>query len=143
MKSYYEKQFCWWVLIVIAFIVLVVLVPKDNTPYWVLNYFFPIFTVFFLFVFVNFFYLTIRIEDKFLDFGFGIFRQRIRILDVASCKPHKVRFGQYLGYGIRFGFDNSVAYTIRNGSSIRVELKNKKIFVINTKNPEQICAILK
>ena len=59
--------------------------------------------------------MTIKLDEEFLDFGFGLIRNRIMLKDIHSCKRARARFMDYFGFGIRFGVDGTVAYNAKKG----------------------------
>lgn len=93
----------------------------------------------------NFRKLNILITDEYLKFGFGIFSKRIPRKEIVSCKPFDIRFGQYFGIGIRFGWlNNTVLYNTRFGKAVRIRIKNhKRDYVITTDDPKKLCTALK
>jgi hypothetical protein len=66
---------------------------------------------FLLFIFWNFRGLRIQITDKRLYLDYGLFNKKSFLLkEIISCKKTKA-FGRYLGVGVRYGLDGSMAYT--------------------------------
>ena len=144
MVQYEEKQLCKWALLFPMIIVFIIYAHITfSSPYWVSHLFLPILEVFFTIIFVNFFYLRIKIDGKYLVFGFGVIRNKIPLDDIISCEETEIKFSNYLGYGIRVGRDGSIAYNIRSGKGIRLKIKGKKReYVVSTDNAGKICEIL-
>jgi len=40
-------------------------------------------------------------------------------MDIISCEPVELKFSNYLGIGIRFGLDGTIAYNTRFGKGIK------------------------
>lgn len=147
---YSEKQnLVWWVryliiLIFVGFILGLSLTFSDpQTPSWV-KPFITLFVLFFLFIFINFRQLQIKVEGRFLEFGFGIFRKKIPLSEIISCEESSITFKRYLGIGIRFGLDGTVCYNTRFGKGVRIKVSNKKRdYVLTSDNPQALCQALK
>ncbi len=144
MVRYKEKQLCKWAFLFQMIIVFIIYAHITfSSPYWVSRLFLPILEVFFTIFFVNFLYLRIKIDCKYLVFGFGVIRNKIFLDDIISCEETEIKFSNYLGYGIRLGRDGSIAYNIRSGKGIRLKIKGKKReYVVSTDNAGKICEIL-
>jgi len=100
--------------------------------------------IFLVFMLVNFRKLDIIITDRHLEFGFGIFKKRILINRIVSCKPFDVRFGQYFGIGIRYGLNNTILYNTRFGKAVRIKVKgSKRDYVVTSNNPKKLCNALR
>lgn len=98
----------------------------------------------FIFVFINFYKLRIKVENGFLEFSFGIIKKRFKVEDVISCEPYQLKFGNYLGMGIRFGRDGTIAYNTRFGRGVKIQVRNKKrAYVLTTNDPGALCEALR
>jgi hypothetical protein len=147
---YSEKQsMVWWVkfvfiLALIGIILGMVLSPQDpNTPFWVTPFLIIIGLVL-IFMFANFRRLEIRVQEQFLEFGFGIFKKKIPLSDIVSCEESQVSFGRYWGIGIRLGMDGTICYNTRFGKGVRIKIKDKrKDYVLTSDNPQALCQALK
>ena len=147
---YTEKQgMVWWVkfvfiLAMIGIILGLILSPKDpNTPFWVTPFLILIGLVL-LFMFANFRSLKIRVQGRFLEFGFGIFKKKISLSDIVSCEESQVSFVRYWGIGIRLGMDGTICYNTRFGKGVRIKIKDKrKDYVLTSDNPQALCKALK
>jgi len=87
-------------------------------------------------------HMFIITEDK-LAFGFGFIKKTFDLSDLVSCEPYTLTFGNYYGYGIRFGRDGTIAYNTRNGPGIKLVINGvTKPYVISVKNSGYICKLL-
>jgi hypothetical protein len=147
---YAEKQnMVWWVKFIFALaltgiILGLILSPRDpKTPFWVTPFLILI-GLFLVFMFVNFRNLKIRVQGRFLEFGFGIFRKKIPLSDIVSCEESQVSFGRYWGIGIRLGTDGTICYNTRFGKGVRIKTKEKrKDYVLTSNNPQGLCQAMK
>jgi hypothetical protein len=95
-----------------------------------------------LFVFWNFRGLRIEIRNGRLSIEYGLFNKKSFLLnEIVSCKKTRA-FGRYMGVGVRYGFDGSMAYTTSFGDAVEVVPKVGRSFVFSSKNPDQVCAII-
>jgi hypothetical protein len=95
-----------------------------------------------LFIFWNFRGLRIQITDERLFLDYGLFNKKSFLLkEIISCKKTKA-FGRYLGVGVRYGLDGSMAYTTSFANAVEVTPKAGRIFVFSSKNPDKICEII-
>ena len=62
--------------------------------------------------------------------------------EIISCQKTKA-FGRYLGVGVRYGFDGSMAYTTSFGEAVEVAPKAGRTFVFSSKKPDKVCEIIK
>ena len=98
---------------------------------------------FILFVFWNFRGLRIQIEGDTLSVVYGMFNKKSFLLkEIASCQKTKT-FGRYLGVGVRYGLDGSMAYTTSFGEAVEVTPKAGRTFVFSSKKPDLVCEIIK
>ena len=139
----------WWVkfVFVIAMIGIIlglVLSPQDpKTPFWVMP-FLVLVGFALIFMFANFWRLEIKVQGRFLEFGFGIFKKKIPLSDIVSCEESEVSFGRYWGIGIRLGMDGTICYNTRFGKGVRIKIKDKrKDYVLTSDNPQALCQALK
>lgn len=148
---YSEKQnLVWWVrylfvLILLGIILGLVLSPQDpETPFWVTPFLILV-GVSFIFIYINFRSLEIKVQGRTLEFGFGIFRKKILLTDVVSCEECSISLWKYGGIGIRVNLlDGSVCYNTRFGKGVRIKIKNKKRdYVLTSDNPQALCQALR
>jgi hypothetical protein len=149
MKTKYNEELTFNIRLNALFLLLIVIIGilifanfglslTDTTAFFVAV------ELFLLIIFWNFRKLKILITDDFLEFGFGIFKKRFPKKDITSCKPFEVRFGQYFGIGIRWGFNNTVLYNTRFGKAVRIKVRNhKRDFVVTTNYPKKFCNALR
>ena len=96
-----------------------------------------------LFIFWNFRGLRIQITDSRLILDYGLFNKKSFLLrEIVSCKKTKA-FGRYLGVGVRYGLDGSMAYTTSFANAVEVTPKVGRTFVFSSKNPDKVCEIIK
>lgn len=147
---YTERQnLVWWaksvfILAMAGIILGLVLSPRDpNTPFWVTP-FLALIGIILVFMFMNFRSLEIKIDGRFLEFGFGFFRKRIPLADIVSCEESPVSFTRYWGIGIRLGMDGTICYNSRFGKGVRIKVKDKrKDYVLTSNDPQALCQALK
>ena len=87
--------------------------------------------------------LRIQISADSLIVVYGIFNKKsYRLKELTYCKKTKANLGRYLGIGIRYGTDGSVAYTTSFGDAVEVAPKTGKVFVFSSHNPDRICEVI-
>ena len=97
---------------------------------------------FLLFVFWNFRGLRIQIKNDRLYLNYGLFNKKSFLLrEIASCKKTNA-FGRYLGVGVRYGLDGSMAYTTSFANAVEVTPKQGRMFVFSSRNPDKVCEII-
>jgi hypothetical protein len=95
-----------------------------------------------LFIFWNFRGLRIRITNSRLYLDYGLFNKKSFLLkEIISCKKTQA-FGRYLGVGVRYGLDGSMAYTTSFNNAVEVTPKVERTFVFSSKNPDKVCEII-
>jgi hypothetical protein len=91
----------------------------------------------------NFWRLDFLITESGVTFGFGLIRKTFPRSDIVSCEPYDLRFSNYLGYGIRFGRDGTVAYNTRNGRGVKMTFRSaKRPYVVSVDYPGRVCELL-
>ena len=86
--------------------------------------------------------LHIQINDDKLFVEYGRFdKKSFALKDIVSCKKTKA-FGRYLGIGVRYGLDGSIAYTTSYSSAVEIKPKVGRVFVFSSSNPDKICEII-
>ena len=96
-----------------------------------------------LFLFWNYRGLKIQITGSRLFVKYGLFNKKSFLLkDIASCKITTAHFGKYLGIGVRYGSDGSIAYTTSFGNAVEVTPKRGRKFVFSSERPGQVCGII-
>jgi hypothetical protein len=105
--------------------------------------FFGVVAVLLLVLFINFWRLEFVITETHVTFGFGLVKKSFKRSDIISCEPFELKFSNYLGYGIRYGLDRTVAYNTRNGDGIKLVIRGvKRPYVVSVKNSGYISKIL-
>lgn len=95
-----------------------------------------------LFIFWNFRGLRIQITNSRLFLDYGLFNKKSFLLkEIISCKKTKA-FGRYLGVGVRYGLDGSIAYTTSFANAVEITPKIGRTFVFSSKNPDKVCEII-
>ena len=147
---YKETQdLVWWVkhlfLIGIGGILLgLIFSPRDpETTFWITPLLIFI-GLLIIFMYVNFHSLEIKVQGRFLEFGFGIFKKGFLLSEIASCEETRITFSRYGGIGIRWGSDGTVCYNTRFGKGVRIKIiGKKKEYVLTSNNPQALCKALK
>lgn len=92
---------------------------------------------------VNFWRLEFAITDSQVVFGFGLLKKRFPRELVTSCERYELKFSNYLGYGIRWGLDRTIAYNTRNGPGVKLVVEGcRKPYVISVRDPDRVCSLL-
>ncbi len=101
-------------------------------------------SVFILLLFWNYRGLHISITANHLEVGYGVLNhKRIPLNNIATCDVSKAHFRNYGGVGIRYGLDGSWAYNTDFGKAVKLTLQHGRPFLFSTRNPEQICRLIK
>ena len=97
-----------------------------------------------LFLYWNYRGLKIQISNSMLLVNYGLFNQKSLLLnDITSCERIKASFDRYLGVGVRYGFDGSLAYTTSFGDAVLVVFKKRRSFVFSSNKPDEVCESLR
>ncbi len=97
-----------------------------------------------LFSLASFSTLTVVIDEQFLKirFGWGIFRKKFRLTDIATVG--KVKNHWYYGWGIRLWFWPKMwIYNVSGFDAVEIIMKNGKVYRIGTDEPEKIEAAIR
>jgi hypothetical protein len=97
-----------------------------------------------LFVLVSFTTLTTVIDEKYLQikFGYGIFRKKFLLGEIASVKQVKNHW--YYGWGIRFRLRPKMwIYNISGFDAVEIVMKNGKVYRIGTDTPGELETAIK
>jgi hypothetical protein len=99
--------------------------------------------IFLLILYGNYRGVRIRITSRELVVSYGVLnRKRIPISNIVSCELSKASFGKYLGVGIRYGTDGSLAYSTSFSNAVKINQLKAKPFVFSSNNPDEICSII-
>ncbi|MDD4476933.1 MAG: hypothetical protein PHY40_02125 [Patescibacteria group bacterium] len=97
-----------------------------------------------LFILASFVTLTVSIDEKYLKikFGYGIFRKKFLLSDIASVKQVKNHW--YYGWGIRFCLCPKIwIYNVSGFDAVEIIMKNGKIYRIGTDDPSGLETAIK
>ncbi|MBI2618152.1 hypothetical protein HYW58_01745 [Candidatus Kaiserbacteria bacterium] len=97
-----------------------------------------------LFILASFSTLTVFIDEQFLKirFGWGIFRKKFPLSDIATVK--KVKNHWYYGWGIRLWFWPKMwIFNVSGFDAIELTMKNGKIYRIGTDESEKLETAIK
>ena len=92
-----------------------------------------------LFILASFVSLQIIIDVKYLriKFGYGIYRKKFLLDDVASAKTVKNHW--YYGWGIRgWLWPKMLIYNVSGFDAVEIKLKNGKTYRIGTDEPKKL-----
>ena len=98
--------------------------------------------LFFIAIYLNFRALTVSITESDVRVAFGLIRKTVHMENIASVEPVTTSFGMYGGYGIRFGGDGALAFTISYGDGVRIRMKRGRPFVFTTENQGRVLELL-
>ena len=105
--------------------------------------FFGFFGVFWALMWFNSRHLDFLITTDYVEFGFGVVKKRIKRSELIACEPYEIHFYTYLGYGIRIGWDKTIAFISRNGPAVKLVLEDDRWpYVVNVNDPSRICELL-
>jgi uncharacterized membrane protein len=134
----------------VTFVIIVVLCVLSITvitgvafqnPFWIIIS--ASVTLFLLLLFWNYRGIKIQLNNKDLLVSYGVFNQKsIRLEDIVSCETIKASFGRYGGVGVRYGIDESWAYTTSFGNAVKMIPRKGRPFAFSSNNPQKICNIL-
>ncbi|MDP2709384.1 MAG: hypothetical protein Q8O93_05095 [bacterium] len=97
-----------------------------------------------LFILASFTALTTSIDEKYLQikFGYGIFRKKFLLSEIASAKQVKNHW--YFGWGIRFWFwPRMWIYNVSGFEAVEIVMRNGKIYRIGTDVPSELETVIK
>lgn len=92
-----------------------------------------------LIVLSSFCTLQTIIDDQFLKikFGYGIYKKKFLLSDIASAKTVKNKW--YYGWGIRgLLWSKMIIYNVSGFDAVEIKLKNGKIYRIGTDEPSEL-----
>jgi len=96
----------------------------------------------FVAVYLNFRALTVSITESDVRVAFGLIRKTIHVRDIVSVEPVTTSFGMYGGYGVRFGGDGALAFTMSYGDGVMIRMKRGRPFVFTTENQGRVLELL-
>lgn len=137
-----------WILIIIGLLITALTasvfheaVSSREDP-WVLP-FLVILDLFFIGILLNFRKLVIEINSTCLVAAFGLIKKRIRLDEVKTCEVVDASFSLYLGMGIRYGRDGSLAFIPFLGDAVKLGLRSGVVFVFSTRNWDHVLEVLR
>jgi hypothetical protein len=92
-----------------------------------------------VFILASFGTLTVSVDEQFvaIKFGYGIFRKRFQLNEIASAT--KVKNHWYYGWGIKLWFwPYMQIYNVSGFDAVELVMKNGKIYRIGTDAPEEL-----
>ena len=97
-----------------------------------------------LLILASFATLSVSIDEKFLrvKFGYGIFRKKFLLSEIASAKQAKNHW--YYGWGIRLRlWPKMWIYNVSGFDAVEIIMRNGKIYRIGTDTPDELEAAIK
>ena len=97
-----------------------------------------------LFILASFTTLSMSIDEDYLriKFGYGIFRKKFALSEIASVT--RVKNHWYYGWGIRLWFWPSMwIFNVSGFDAVEIRMKNGKIYRIGTDEPEKLETAIK
>ncbi len=110
--------------------------------------FVPLLTsAFILSIWALFSVLRISVSHDEVYVQYGLFGPRIPVRDIEHCEAVDYSFQQYGGWGIRYGFDGSVAYNMMgdHGRAVKIVYKKGKksqTVLVASPDPERLAAAI-
>ena len=112
-----------------------------QNPFFTVIMVFPL--TFLLIFYGNYRGIQIRITSNELIIRYGLLnRKHIHMANIVSCEPTKANLRKYLGVGIRYGTDDSWAYSTSFGNAVKIIQLKGIPFVFSSNNPDKICSII-
>jgi hypothetical protein len=97
-----------------------------------------------LFILASFTTLSVSIDENYLriKFGYGIFRKRFALGEIASVKQVKNHW--YYGWGIRLWLWPKIwVYNVSGFDAVELVMKNGNVYRIGTDVPEELTVAIK
>jgi len=92
--------------------------------------------------------LRIRVDEERLRVGFGPFGTTVAASSIERAEPCSYSKAAYGGWGVRGGFDGTLAYTVLGdgGRGVRVQYRNKKgrrrMLLMSSAHPDELSGAL-
>jgi hypothetical protein len=94
-----------------------------------------------LLILLQFYKMTISVDDEYVRFsmGIGLIRKKYKLSDISSCKPISY---MALGWGIRYR-PGAILFNVSGNKAIELELKTKfrKVW-LGTNAPEELSSFI-
>lgn len=97
-----------------------------------------------LFILASFSTLTVSIDEKYLriKFGYGIFKKKFLLEDIASARSVKNHW--YYGWGIRLWlWPKMWIYNVSGFDAVEIKMKNGRTYRIGTDAPSELEDVIK
>ena len=96
-------------------------------------------SLFFILVIVVFDPMVVAADSEKIILKLGPIKNTILIKDIATIRSVEVRpLRDYMGVGKRLGSDGSIGYIAYLKTGVKMELKDKKVYVATLKNPQDL-----
>jgi len=95
--------------------------------------------IFIIFITASFSTLTVSINEEYLKikFGYGIFRKRYLLKEIASVKIVKNHW--YYGWGIKYWAPRRMwVYNVSGFDAVEIEMRNGRVKRIGTDEPRKL-----
>jgi hypothetical protein len=126
---------------VIVFLILLFRIIKNN-----LSGTWEIYLIIILLVdvvlFINFYQVKFRVTNEGLEFGYGIFKNKVTKNNIESISIDNSK-SNFFGYGIRFSRDKTIGFIAKHGDGLKIVFKDQRSFFITMNNPREALDIIK
>jgi hypothetical protein len=93
-------------------------------------------------VFINFYQVRFRVTNEGLEFGYGIFKNKVAKNNIGSVLIDNSK-NNFFGYGIRFGKDKTIGFISKAGDGLKIVYKDQRKFFITINSPREALDIIK
>ena len=89
--------------------------------------------------------MKISLTNKGIKFGFYLFSKKLDYRDILDCMVIRYKLTDFLGWGVRKGYDGCTMYNVPGDQQIAVKIvvvdgeQNRKEFAFSAKRPQVIC----
>ncbi|MHA2090248.1 MAG: hypothetical protein ACW98K_05265 [Candidatus Kariarchaeaceae archaeon] len=99
--------------------------------------------LFFMSILLLFDRVTILLEGNMITLKLGSLKDSFQVEDIERIEIIKVRpLRDFLGFGKRLGPDGSIGYIAGGSKGVKFLLKQSKIFVVSTPNPQELADLI-
>ncbi|MBI4287070.1 MAG: hypothetical protein HY671_01420 [Chloroflexi bacterium] len=96
----------------------------------------------FVFLIVNFWRMSVRVNGESVTVSFGLIRKRLPLSEIDSCQPTAYKWSKYGGWGVRRSVrDGSVSWSASGKSAVALNTPTRK-YVITTPDPDRLCEVI-
>jgi len=92
--------------------------------------------------FINFYQVKFRVTNEGLEFGYGIFKNKVSKNNIESVLIDNSK-NNFFGYGIRFSKDKTIGFISKAGDGLMIIFKDQRKFFITMNNPREALDIIK